>query len=280
MLVDLQSILLEMERKGTAVGSFNTPNLEMVMGVVQAAERNNCPVVLMHAQVHESIMPLDIIGPIMLSAAQRANVPVCVHLDHGESITYIERAIQLGFSSVMYDGSSLTYEENLENTKKVVSIAHRAGVSVEAEIGIIGRGGEISEGRYTSPTVAKEFAVSSGIDALACAFGTAHGIYKEAPQLDFARLKEIRRQAAMPLVMHGGSGVSFEDYCTAIQCGIRKVNYYTYMAKYVGETIRDRLATMEGIPYYHDLVSWGREAAAVHAGKVMRVFCGGEQSRS
>lgn len=272
MLVDLQSILQEMEQKRTAVGSFNTPNLEMVMGVVQAAEKNNCPVILMHAQVHESIMPLDIIGPVMLAAAHRAKVPVCVHLDHGESIDYIERAIQLGFSSVMYDGSSLAYEENLTNTKKVVSIAHKAGVSVEAEIGVIGRGGEISRDRYTDPAVAKEFAAAAGIDALACAFGTAHGIYKKAPQLDFARLKAIRRETAMPLVMHGGSGVSFEDYRAAITCGVRKINYYTYMAKYVGETIRDRLAAMEGIPYYHDLVGWGREAATAHAGKVMRVF--------
>jgi len=279
MLAKLSDVLESAQREEVAVGAFNTPNLESILGVLNAAEVLGCPVILMHAEVHENLIPIDIIGPIMLYMAKRAKVPVCVHLDHGKSITLLEKAMKLGFTSVMYDGSLLPYEENVENTKKVVQMARKYNVSVEAEIGIINREGgqneiyfKTMEHMYTDPMTAKIFVESTQIDALACAFGTAHGIYKEKPLLDFSRVKEISRLIKIPLVMHGGSGISFDDYQKAISSGIRKINYYTYMAKYAGEKVRDKLQEAKGIPYYHDIFALGTEAMEEHAKDVLRVF--------
>ena len=272
MLVDMKGILSGMEEKHTAVGSFNAPNLETVLGVVEAAERVGCPVILMHAQVHEALIPLETIAPILLHAAKQAAVPVCVHLDHGETLEYIQKAIDLGFTSVMYDGSRLPYEENLARTKKVAGVAHAAGVSLEAELGVIARDTEEPIGRCTDPEAAAAFAEAVPLEALACAFGTAHGIYKDPPKLDFLRLEDIHAKTTVPLVMHGGSGISFDDYRHAIQCGIRKINYYTYMAKAAGEAVRECLAKTEGVAYYHEVVSWGRTAISAHVEKVLRAF--------
>lgn len=276
MLVNLTEILKDAIQNKYAVGSFNTPNLETVVGVVQAAEKLNAPVIIMHAEVHESLIPLSLIGPIMLHVAKQAKVPVCVHLDHGENIAYIQEAIKLGFSSVMYDGSALPYEENLSNTKQTVAFAKKYKVSVEAELGIINREGSENAStvpaRYTDPEAARDFVEASEIDALACAFGTAHGIYKEKPQLDFNLLTKIAQTVDIPLVMHGGSGISTDDYQQAIQKGIRKINYYTYMAKYAGEKVRDKLTAQSTIPYYHDIASLGTAAVAEHAEQILKIF--------
>ena len=139
MLVTLTEILELAEAKKNAVGSFNTPNLESIMAVIGAAEELNVPVIIMHAEVHESMMPIDVIGPIMVERAKAAKVPVCVHLDHGESLAYLVKALNLGFTSVMFDGSALPYEENVANTRLAVKFAHAKGASVEAEIGVLGK---------------------------------------------------------------------------------------------------------------------------------------------
>ena len=240
MLVTLKQILDLCEARTCAVGSFNTPNLESVMAVIGAAEELQVPVVIQHAEVHEEIMPLEVIGPVMTEAARRAKVPVCVHLDHGESLDYLCRALDLGFTSIMYDGSNLSFEENLANTRMAVSFAGRAGASVEAEIGTMGRretgsgtpDGEADPGKiYTDPEQAGLFVRESGIDALACSFGTTHGVYLTKPKLDFGVVEQVRRATGgIPVVMHGGSGVSGEEFRRAIQAGVRKINYYTYMA--------------------------------------------------
>lgn len=303
MLVTLKEILNLCEAKGCAVGSFNTPNLESIMAVIGAAEELNVPVIIQHAQVHEEIMPLATIGPIMLELASQAKVPVAVHIDHGETVEYIYRALNLGFTSVMYDGSTLPFEENAANTRLVVSLAKRTGASVEAEIGCMGRretgagsagAGNDPEKIYTDPGEAKRFVELTGIDALACSFGTTHGVYISKPKLDFSVVEKVRKNAGIPVVMHGGSGVSQEDFRTAIQKGVRKVNYYTYMAMAGGETIVNQfrmgcipvekngkkykycyslMESDQDVPVmYHDIVQWGTQAMKENCKKAMEIF--------
>ena len=245
MLVTLKNILKMAEAKGCAIGSFNTPNFESLKAVIDVAEELNQPVIIMHAQVHEEmgLCKMDEIAPIMLFMADRASVPICVHLDHGTDLDYVKKGLDLGFTSVMYDGSTLPKEENYANTSAMVEIAEKYGASVEAEIGSMGAresGNGGGESIYTDPSEAEKFANETGIDALACAFGTVHGIYLKEPKLDFARLDEINKAINVPIVMHGGSGVSHEDYKKVIALGVRKINYYTYMAKAGGEAVSQK----------------------------------------
>lgn len=254
MLVNLNEVLKYAVERKCAIGSFNTPNFASLKAVLTAAEEKNLPVIIMHAQVHEemNLCTMEEIAPIMKFMAEKATVPVCMHLDHGTDIDYIERGLELGFTSVMYDGSVLSKEENYANTIKVVEMAKKYGASVEAEIGSMGAregGGEGDESIYTDPTDAKDFAEKTGIDALACAFGTAHGLYTKEPKLDFERLAEIEKNISVPIVMHGGSGVSVEDYKKVIDLGVRKINYYTYMAKAGGKAVAD----LEDKMFFHDI---------------------------
>ena len=254
MLVNLKEILKVAEAKKCAIGSFNTPNLASMRAVIGAAEEQKMPVIIMHAQIHDEmgVVKMEEIAPIMLFMADKASVPVCVHLDHGTDMSYVKRAIDLGFTSVMYDGSELEREMNYANTSLVVSMAAKKGVSVEAEIGSMGAregGGAGGESIYTDPDDAKDFAEKTGIDALACAFGTAHGLYTKAPKLDFERLKKIGQMVSIPLVMHGGSGVNPADYMKSIELGIRKINCYTYMAKAGGTAVDNLKKDM----LYHDI---------------------------
>ena len=196
MLVSLKEVLKVAQAKKCAIGSFNTPNLASMRAVIGAAEERKMPVIIMHAQVHEemNVCKIEEIAPIMLFMAEKATVPVCVHLDHGTDLAYVKKALELGFTSVMYDGSELERELNYANTSMVVEMAKKYGASVEAEIGSMGAregGGSGGESIYTDPDDAKDFAERTGIDALACAFGTAHGLYAKEPKLDFERLKKI-----------------------------------------------------------------------------------------
>ena len=235
MIVNLKEVFKYAEEHKCAIGAFNTPTLEAIRAIIENAEELEVPVIIAHAELHEEIIPLDIIGPVMVDMAKKAKVPVCVHLDHGEHVNYIRHALELGFTSVMYDGSRLPYEENVENTRTVVSFAKEYEATVEAEIGALAarEGGEgASSGPvYTEPEEAERFVNDTGIDALACSFGTAHGIYKSKPKLDFERIKVIRNLIKIPLVMHGGSGLPAEDYIQAMECGVEKINYYTYMGR-------------------------------------------------
>lgn len=277
MLVTLKEIEKIAEAKKIAIGAFNGTNSTYIRGILQAAEELNEPVILMHAQVHEEmgLCKMDEMAPIMLFMADKAKVPVCVHLDHGTDLDYIKRGLDLGFTSVMYDGSELSTELNFANTSVTVEMAARYGASVEAEIGSMGaresgEQGISDESIYTDPVMAKKFVDETGIDALACAFGTAHGVYLKQPKLDFDRLAKIKSLVDVPLVMHGGSGVSHEDYKKVIELGIRKINYYTYMAKAAANAVN----AMSDRTYYHDI-----EVAAVKACKedvmeAMKVFAG------
>jgi len=260
MLINLKEILVLAEEKKCAIGSFNTPNLESLMAVLQTAEQFNIPVIINHAQIHEEVMPLDIIGPIMVGMAKKSSVPVCVHLDHGEDLNYLQHALELGFTSVMYDGSVLPYESNVANTQQVVKMAEKFSAGVEAELGVIG-GRETGDGKgknsgqYTDPILAMKFVEETNIDALACSFGTAHGFYTVKPVLDLDRINKIRDMTKMPLVMHGGSGINPADYKKSIANGIRKINYYSYMSKAGVLGVKDYLTNNNDVQYFHDVAN-------------------------
>lgn len=286
MLVTLKDVMKIAEEKKIAVGSFNTPNLEALQAVLGAAEELGLPVIIQAAQCHESWIALDLIGPIMVRAAEKASVPVCVHLDHGETLEYLQRALEIGFTAIMYDGFTLPYEENLENTKKAVAMAAKTGASVEAELGSMGKresgtgedvGMEDETKIYTDPEKAALFVRETGIDALACSFGTTHGIYLTEPKLDFDVVRNVRRKTGgIPVVMHGGSGVSREDYRKAIEAGVRKINYFTYMDKSGGAAAAAYIRNLrEGEPlFFSSLVEAGREAMKENVKTAMGMFAG------
>ena len=276
MLVSMHELLAEAEKGNYAVGGFNCPTLENVYGVIQAAEKHKSPVILSFPQVHEKTVPLQVIAPILMQAAKAAKVPVCVHLDHGSTIEYIEKALQLGFNSVMYDGSRLALAENIKNTRAVVKMAEKYHADVEAELGGIagdeaGVASGSTESKLTDVNEAARFARETGINSLAASIGTAHGFYTEAPKIDFARIEEIHKRTGLPLVMHGGSGVSDEDYHKSIDLGIRKVNYYSYMAKAGVDGIKALLAEKD-VKYFHELAIAARDAMADDVGKALELF--------
>ena len=276
MLVTLNEILKMAEERGCAIGAFNTPNLECIRAVIDTAEKYNVPVIISHAELHEEVAPLDVIGPVMVLSAKHAKVPVCVHLDHCETLDYMARALEIGFTGVMYDGSLLPYERNVTNTIQAVAMAKPYRAGVEAEIGqLASREGGIGENAggpvYTDPDLAERFARQTGIDALAPSFGTAHGIYKSKPVLDLERVAVIKERVGLPLVMHGGSGVSPEDYRTAIQNGIRKINYYSYMSK-AGTTAAKELLAGGDVTFFHDVAMAAQKAMAADVDKAFQVF--------
>lgn len=285
MLVNLKEILEIAEEKKIAVGAFNAANLESLLAIISAAEELNVPVILQFAQCHEPWIPLSVIGPIMVDHAKKAKVPVCVHLDHGETLEYLQHALDLGFTGIMYDGSVLPYEENLANTKKAVEMAKNYNCCVEAELGSMGKreSGSGNDGAgadddtkiYTDPLKAKEFVEDTGIDALACSFGTTHGIYLTKPRLDFDVVRNVRKEAAgIPVVMHGGSGVSTEDFHTCIKAGVRKINYFTYMDKSGGNAALEYIKSIkEGEPvFYSSIVSAGTKAMKENVKAAMKTF--------
>lgn len=277
MKASLKTVLAWAEKRNAAIGAFNTPTFENVTAVLSAAEALDVPVIIAHAELHEAEgAALDVVGPLMVWAAERAKVPVCVHLDHGEHADYIRRAMDMGFTSVMIDASALDYDGNVAATRAIVAEAHARHVDVEAEIGSLAsrEGGEAGAAVYTDPELASRFVADTGIDALAASFGTAHGIYKAKPVLDFDRITRIHERTGLPLVMHGGSGVSHEDYRRAIACGIRKINYYSYMARAGRNAVAERLSSPEGATFFHLLAADATQAMQADASAAMRVFSG------
>lgn len=284
MLVTLKEILEIAEKKKIAIGSFNASGLEAIEAELAAAEELQLPIIIQFAQCHEPWVPLDTIGPIMVHMAKRASIPVCVHLDHGETLEYLAKALEIGFTGIMYDGSVLSYEENLANTKKAVAMARKYGAGVEAELGSMGRresgsgdhSGEEDETKiYTDSEQASSFVTETGIDALACSFGTTHGIYLCEPRLDFDVVRNVRRKCGnIPIVMHGGSGVSPEDYHKAVEAGVRKINYFTYMDKAGGNAVADYLAKQEKKEpiFFSSMYMVAREAMKENVQSAMQTF--------
>lgn len=278
MKSSLKDVMEWAESRNCAVGAFNTPTFENIVAVIGAAEKRGLPVIISHAELHEAEgAPLDRIGPLMLWAAERAKVPVCVFLDHGETIGYVKKAIDLGFTGVMYDASLRSYDENVAGTREVVAYAHGRGVQVEAEIGALaqreGGSGGAGAAIYTDPELARQFVGDTRIDALAASFGTAHGIYRVKPKLDFGRIEKIRELTGIPLVMHGGSGVSPEDYRHAISCGIRKINYYSYMARAGRDAVAKCLEAGDTV-FFHRLSAAATKAMEADVSCALEVFAG------
>ena len=284
MLVTLREILQIAENRKIAVGAFNAANLESLQANVAAAEELKVPMILQFAQCHEEWIPLKLIGPLMVDFAKKASVPICVHLDHGETLDYLQQALEIGFTGIMYDGSTLPYGENLANTQEAVRMAVDYGAGVEAELGSMGRresgagdgsGAEDETKIYTDPEQARDFVEQTGIDALACSFGTTHGIYLKQPKLDFDVVRRVRELTGnIPVVMHGGSGVSSEDFHRAIEAGGRKINYFTYMDKAGGNATAQYLGSLkEGEPiFFSSVIEAAREGMKENVKAAMKVF--------
>ena len=232
MLVTLNEVLKDAQKNHYGVGLFNTTDTDMLQGVIDAAEELKSPVIIGTAEVLLPYGELKLILPSIIAAAKRATVPVVVHLDHGLTFERCMEAIKLGVSSLMYDGSAYSYEENVKNTREIVKIAHSMGLSVEGEIGHVGQAETSDNDKndfYTTVKEANQYIDDTGVDALAIAIGTAHGAYKQKPKLDLQRLMDIRNSTDVPLVMHGGSGLSDDDFKNAIKYGIAKINIFTDM---------------------------------------------------
>lgn len=260
MLTGLKDILNIAEQEKKAIGMFNASGFDSLQAIIGAAEELNEPVILAHAEVHNIYNDISLIGPAMLAIARKAKVPVCVHLDHGMSLKMIYRALRIGFTSVMIDASALPFEENVRITKHVTEIAHSMNVDVEAELGrlVTDEKGTTelierkAEDFYTKASEAEIFVNNTQIDALAISFGTSHGFYKAQPKLNFNVIEECRKTTKLPLVMHGGSGVSAEGFQNAISAGIRKINYYSYMSNAGYEAAKKKIMSDES-KYLHDV---------------------------
>lgn len=286
MLVNLRDMCAIAEQNNMAIAQFDTPSLEAVRAALDAAEDLGYPVMLAHAEGHEPFVPLDVIGPVMVELAERSSALVCVHLDHCENLSYMRRALELGFNGVMYDGSYLPYEQNVENSQYAAEMCSGFDAGLECELGSMGsrEAGQRAEGGtaeesgaiYTDPKQAMNFIASTGLDALACSFGTVHGLYKGKPNLNFDVLKAIRAQRKIPLVMHGGSGVSDEDYVKSINAGIRKINYYTYGVLYAGDAVKKIVKESGEKPvYWHDMTMAAYDALLADFKSTMKVFANG-----
>lgn len=228
-IANMRDLLRDAAKENRAVAAFSVASIDSIMGVIRAAEALNTPVILQTAQGRLKWSPLHIIGPAMLGAAREARVPVGVHLDHTRSMSVFREALDMGFTSVMFDGSSLPMEENIRLTREVIGLARPYSASVEAEIGVMEKTetGEAQKAVCADPDVGVYFAGKTGVDALAVAIGNAHGIYEGTPQLRFDVLENMQARCDTPFVLHGGSGISDEDFRRCISLGIRKVNIAT-----------------------------------------------------
>lgn len=236
MLVNMNKVLLPAKQKKYAVGLFNAVNLELARGIIAAAEATQSPVIMGTAEVLLPYGPLEEVSYYLIPMAKKANVPVVIHLDHGLRKETCLKALELGFSSIMYDCSTDPYEVNIEKVREMAEIAHSYGATIEGELGHVGDNPDSAEGDshledpsrfFTDPKMAKDYVEKTGVDALAIAVGNAHGAYKLPPKLDFERIRTIANTVKVPLVLHGGSGLTDNDFRRAIQEGISKVNIFT-----------------------------------------------------
>lgn len=243
-LVPMKPILEKALRGGYAVGAFNIINLTFLEAILDAAKQSRSPVILNIAEVHFPFVTMEHIVPVVKEMAQHADFEIALNLDHGLSMAAIQRAITNDFTSIMIDGSQLDLEENIRQTRQVVDLCHARGITVEAELGAVGGAeggglvGEADPAKYTDVAQARRFVRETGVDALAVAIGNSHGRYKGPPRLDFERLRALREVAGVPLVLHGGSGISAADFKQAISLGIAKINFFTGMSDAALQTTR------------------------------------------
>lgn len=274
MLANLRDLLKDAQERNYAVGSFSVANMEMISGVIKAAEETRSPIILQIAEVRLNHSPLALIGPMMLAAAEEADVPVAVHLDHGTTLDCIRQALDIGFTSVMFDGSHLPLEENIRITKQVVEEAKDYDAAVEAEIGCVGGSEDGSvdiQMHCTSPEQAVRFAAETGVDALAIAIGNAHGNYKQEPVLRFDILEQVHASVKTPLVLHGGTGISPQDFIKCHQNGIKKINIATATFDSVERSVREAYQAGK-INGYYDLHTAEINGAYENAKRHMEIF--------
>ena len=246
MLVSFEEILDIAVKGNFAVPAFNAYNMETVMGVMEAAEEANAPVII---QSYSRLFTNEegyFVSPIILAAAKKTSVPICFHLDHGAGTTEVTSALRYGATGILIDKSALPLEDNIAETKKIVNMCAAVGVQVEGELGHVGSVNDESMAEYTNVDEAVRFVNETGVAALAVLVGTAHGRYKQAPVLDIERISDISKATNLPLVLHGGSGVPDEQIIAAVKAGIRKINFgtdvcYSFLDK-IFETSRDLIA--------------------------------------
>lgn len=236
MLVNMREMLQSARSGGYGVGFFNAVNVEMARAVIETAEAMRAPVIVGTAEILLPAMPMERVAEYLIPMAKQAKVPVAVHYDHGLTFDRCMEALRLGFTSIMYDCSTAPYEENLENVAEMVKICHAMGATVEGELGHVGDNegaGRLQNPSdfFTDPAVAADFVGRTGVDALAVAVGNAHGDYKFPPKLDFQRITDISEITGVPLVLHGGSGLSDSDFREAVARGVSKINIFTDLDK-------------------------------------------------
>lgn len=274
MLVNMKELLKDAQDGNYAVGSFSVANMEMVLGVLKAARELSAPIILQIAEVRIKQSPLEIIGPLMIAAAENADTPVAVHFDHGKTEEKIKQALDLGFTSVMFDGSHLPLDENIATTKRIIDIAGKYNASVEAEIGCVGGSEDGSEDiaiNCTKPQDAVRFEAETGVDALAIAIGNAHGNYKDVPKLRFDILQKVNEMTNTPLVLHGGTGISPDDFVKCSKNGIKKINIATATFDCVEQSVRQAYE-QDGINGYYDLHLAEIDGAYQNAKKHIMIF--------
>ena len=259
MLVNMKEMLAKAQKEQYGIGFFNAVNVEMARAIIETAEELRAPVIVGTAEVLLSAMSLERVAEYLIPMAPKAGVPVAVHYDHGLTFEKCMEALKLGFSSVMYDCSTASYEENLDRVAEMVRVCHGMGVTVEGELGHVGDNEgagklENPSDYFTDPAVAADFVRKTGVDALAVAVGNAHGDYKFPPKLDFSRITAIREATGIPLVLHGGSGLSDDDFREAVRRGVCKINIFTDLDKAgkagIEKGLKNGAASMMGlIPY-------------------------------
>ena len=252
-LVTMKTLLERTKNEHRGIGAFSVGNMEMVKGAVQAAEELKISIILQIAEVRLKYSPLVLMGPMMIQAAKEAEVDIAVHLDHGLTMETVKEALDMGFTSVMFDGSAYPFEENIKRTMQVVELAKEYGATVEAELGLVGGSEDGSEDHgicCTNPDDAKVFCERTGIDALAVAIGNAHGNYPVAPKLAYDVLEEIHEKADIPLVLHGGSGITDADFQKAISIGIVKVNIATASFNALTKRAEEYLKSEKELNYF------------------------------
>ncbi len=281
MLVNMKSLLTKAQEGHWAVGSFSVSNMEMVIGILKAAEETNSPVILQIAEVRLKQSPIELIGPLMVAAAKTASVPVAVHFDHGLTLENIKKALEIGFTSVMFDGSHLPLEENIAQTKATIELAKQYGACVEAEIGCVGGSEDGSEDiaiNCTSPAEAVKFVAETNVDALAIAIGNAHGNYKETPHLRFDILNKVKESVSVPLVLHGGTGILPDEFIKCRENGIKKINIATATFDSVENNVHEAYINNK-IKGYYDLQAAEVEGAYINALRHIEIFDSKDKSK-
>ena len=270
-LYTMKELLSDAQQRQYGVGFFNAHNQEMIRACVSAAEELNAPLIMGTAEALLPYSDFGTLAPMLLQAAKDAKVPVAVHLDHSYSFETVMRALRCGFGSVMYDGSRTTYEENVRISAQIARVAHAMGAGLECELGCVGGlsdgGSQVDENIYTDPDMASSFVALTETDFLAVSIGTVHGVYASKPRLDLSRLAAIRRRVEVPLVLHGGSGLSDDDFRATIAGGICKVNVYTDIILAAKQAIEDNLELG-----YSDILKATEDAMREEVKKKLIVF--------